>query len=300
MAPPSESVFKNGQKTSMASLDLWLKEVYVELKAEIALLLLKTDEQAKQIQQQQTTIDELKKAKAGASYASLFSSSGKKSEEHVRLLASVATESRLAAKTENNLVINGLTEPTADDDEEASNDVDVKKRRQAERERLQLATLLNEIGANIDDVVSQSRIRPANKTTTRTATTTPSTSAASTSTSSTDTATASTSPQPRPAPLLVQFRYVHSRDQVVQSAKALRANTHFKNVYIDIDKTQAERTNEYNERKKRDAANAKLPSVVEGSGGRQRYGTEERNGKQYKYFYCIRSGVCKKVSIESS
>ena len=66
-------------------------------------------------------------------------------------------------------------------------------------------------------------------------------------------------------------------------------------MYLDIDKTQAERAEEYKLRRLRNEENAKLPNVVEGSEGRQRYGIDAKSNR--KFFYGIRSGATRKIFI---
>ena len=96
---------------------------------------------------------ELKKSvdeKGKGSWSSLFNAKdGKRSEEQTKFFATVAKESRIVAKTECNLVVNGLLEPTTNDEGHESIDIRTREEKQKEREKAQLEELLNALGADI-------------------------------------------------------------------------------------------------------------------------------------------------------
>ena len=192
------------------------------------------------------------------------------------------------------MVVNGLLEPTANDEE--SMDTRQREEKQNDREKAQLEDLLRELGADISDVVGFRRLKPARRATATTATTASSTTTA-VSAPSTSVAHASAAQERRlrPTPLFVQFKCTQYRDRALQAARDLRGSDTFSKVYLDIDKTQAERAEEYKQRRLRDEENAKLPHVIDGSEGRQRYGIDERSKR--KFYYGIRSGTTRKVFI---
>ena len=251
---------------------------------------------------------ELKKSvdeKGKGSWSSLFNAKdGKRSEEQTKFFATVAKESRIVAKTECNLVVNGLLEPTTNDEGHESIDIRTREEKQKEREKAQLEELLHALGADISDVVDFKRLKPTRRATPTAAASAPASSAATstasaTTTSAPPTSAASASAAPghrlRPTPLLVQFKCTQYRDRALQAARDLRESDTFCKVYLDIDKTQAERAEEYKLRRLRNEENAKLPNVVEGSEGRQRYGIDAKSNR--KFFYGIRSGATRKIFI---
>ena len=251
---------------------------------------------------------ELKKSvneKGKGSWSSLFNAKdGKRSEEQTKFFATVAKESRIVAKTECNLVVNGLLEPTANDDEHETMDIRQREEKQKDRERAQLDDLLHALGADISDVVDFKRLKTTRRATATAAAAAPASSAATATASATTvsapptsaaSASAATGHRLRPTPLLVQFKCTQYRDRALQAARDLRESDTFGKVYLDIDKTQAERAEEYKLRRLRNEENAKLPNVVEGSEGRQRYGIDAKSNR--KFFYGIRSGATRKIFI---
>ena len=235
---------------------------------------------------------ELKKSvndKHKGSWASLVSTKdGKRSDEQTKFLASMAKESRVVAKLEYNMVVNGLPVPTTTDEEEAELSDNQKEYNAIERERLQLEKLLYELGCSISDVATFKRLKPSNKAPA-------SASKSATSTTTTTTTSATAAKRTRPYPIIVRFRTCQLRDKALQAASELK-ETDFNRVYLDIDKTQAERAEEFRLRQVRNAENAKLPNEVEGSGGRHRYGVDQESKR--KFYYAIRSGSVVKVYFE--
>ena len=104
---------------------------------------------------------------------------------------------------------------------------------------------------------------------------------ASTPPTSAASASAATGHRLRPTPLLLQIKCTEYRDRALQAARDLRESDTFDKVYLDIDKTQAERAEEYKLRRMRNEENAKLPHEVEGSEGRQRYGIDARSNRKF-------------------
>ena len=244
---------------------------FVALKEQCAELKKENSELASKLASLEKANNELvknTKEKGTGSWASLFSSKdGKRSEEQLKFLAAVAKESRVVTKTECNLIINGLPEPDAAVDEMAMTGED-----HASSEQRQLTDLLSELGVDCADVETFKRLKSTKP-----------------APGTDDSSTARTR---RPCPVLVQFKNALYRDRALQSASRLRDSALFKGVFLDIDKTKAERSEEYKLRKERDARNSQLPNVVEGTEGRQRYGTD---GHGKKFYYGIRYGVIKKV-----
>ena len=216
--------------------------------------------------------------KGTASWASLFSKDGKKSEEATALHAMVAKESRKIAHMEHNIVVSGLPVPATNESEDGLTN-DEKENQQKERERELAKELLEEIGIRLEPV-DVKRLKPR-------AITKPADSTSS---------AASTTPSPRsrPLPLIMSFRTPYERDMILKRAKDLKGSDRFKSVYLDVDKTQAERAEEFKLRQQRDTNNNKLPNERVTTNGRQRYGTD--NGKHF--FYAVRSGAVKRVYFD--
>ena len=241
--------------------------------------------QEKEIAELKSAVDELRKsnelmatsAAEKKSWSESLFASNKPSKTETKLLARVARENREISKRECNIVISGL--PVADDDE-------------AEKE--QLETLLTALNLDMENVKASRRLTPARKAPTASAAATTTTVTAASSSASTSSATTALNKSPA---LLVELRDKHHVDRALQMARELKNTNDFKRVYVSIDKTAAERKEEYEQRRIRDENNKKLPHVEDGPRGRQRYGTDD-NGK--KFFWAIRSGVAAKITIQSA
>ena len=227
------------------------------------------------------TNDLLTKSTAEKSWSESLFASSKPSKTETKLLARVARENREVTKRECNIVISGL--PVADDEE-------------AEKE--QLESLLTALDLDMDNVKVSRRLTPARKTTTTPPATASATSVTTDTAAATSTSTSSETIAPNKSPaLLVEFRDKHYVDRAIQMARELKNTNDFKRVYVSIDKTAAERKEEYEQRRIRDENNKKLPYEEDGPRGRQRYGID-LNSK--KFFWAIRSGVAAKISVHSA
>lgn len=89
--------------------------------------------------------------------------------------------------------------------------------------------------------------------------------------------------------ILVEFKDIVHKQTAIAHAKDLRKENSFKNVYVNEDKTAAERLFDYENRKKRNELNNKLQYVSEGAQeGRQRYGIKcDGKFKGCKFYWAI-------------
>ncbi len=68
--------------------------------------------------------------------------------------------------------------------------------------------------------------------------------------------------------ILVEFWSFDVKTYAIKNCKKLRQDNKFKGIYINPDRTENERTNDYQLRLERNERNSKLDQVVEGSNGR--------------------------------
>lgn len=98
----------------------------------------------------------------------------------------------------------------------------------------------------------------------------------------------------KPSLLLIELHEQKAADKAIANAKKLAKSTHFKKVYINRDKTEADRAAEANLRKERNEKNRTLPFAIDESRG-LRYGVDKNTNK--KFYWSIRSGELAKVFI---
>lgn len=84
---------------------------------------------------------------------------------------------------------------------------------------------------------------------------------------------------------MIEFADQQSCNLAMANAKLLRDDNQYKNVYINPDKTAAERIADSKLRSKRNELNAALPSTTING---LRYGIDSKTNK--KYYWGIRSG----------
>jgi hypothetical protein len=87
-----------------------------------------------------------------------------------------------------------------------------------------------------------------------------------------------------PALLLIEFDDISTKSIAIENAKSFRKHHKFHGVYLNSDKTAAEREIDGKLRQERNKRNAKLPNVMTIRGKDRRYGVES-DGK--KYFWGI-------------
>lgn len=98
----------------------------------------------------------------------------------------------------------------------------------------------------------------------------------------------------KPSLLLVEFHEQITADKSIANAKKLTKSSHFKKVYVNRDKTEADRAAEANLRKERNEKNRLLPYTMDESRG-LRYGIDEKSKR--KFYWTIRNGELAKVFI---
>lgn len=97
----------------------------------------------------------------------------------------------------------------------------------------------------------------------------------------------------KPSLLLIEFKEQTTAEKAVANARRLVKSEEFKRVYVNRDKTEADRVAEANLRKERNERNKSLPHVMDESRG-LRYGIDE---KKKKFYWAIRNGELARVII---
>ena len=189
------------------------------------------------------------------SFSSMVKGSGNNKEASVALLALVAKENREKSRIENNIVINGIIE---------SNETDT-----LENDINKVNEVLNVLKLNREDVKKQTRIKNRTNLINET--------------------------QPKVQMILVEFYDNTKQTIALKNSKLLKDNASTNSIYINPDKTAAERVAEKELRTERNRLNSTLESEVTNSNGRLRYG--ERNGK--KFYWGIRWGELRRIEIKN-
>lgn len=98
----------------------------------------------------------------------------------------------------------------------------------------------------------------------------------------------------KPSLLLIEFNEQATVEKAVANAKKLAKTDEFRRVYVNRDRTEADRIAEANLRKERNEKNKSLPYVLDESSG-LRHDLDEKTNK--KYYWGIRGGELAKVFI---
>ena len=206
------------------------------------------EKQEETINEQKKIIDTLSKGQSSPalSYSNLVSKNVKKTETEIVLLAKVRTELKEQARIERNIVISGLPESTGEDNTEIE-----------QNEKLLVEELINELKIAPSKVKRHIRLKKRGAST----------------------------ENPKPNLLLIEFEDNNSQTTALSNASLLKNKYKFRTVYVNPDKTQAERAAEAKLRKTRNELNQALPNLSEN--GIHRYGFRENNKK---FYWGIRSG----------
>jgi hypothetical protein len=225
----------------------WIKS----LASAVKILKMDLDLHKEIVRKQQERIDELdrqtkEKNAPVFTYASVVSRNQKKTETDVALLAKVQSEMEEKKKIEKNIIVSGLPESFGEDAEEVK-----------ENEDALVSELLAELKIPNDSYKRYVRIKKK---------------------------TAQTQSNDKSSLLLIEFNNYNLQATALANASLLRDNPKFEKIYVNPDKTFAERVIEAQRRKERNELNKQLPYVS--NNGIHRYGIE--NGK--RFYYGIRHG----------
>jgi len=99
--------------------------------------------------------------------------------------------------------------------------------------------------------------------------------------------------QARARPLIVEFDSIQSKVQVCTSANKLRNTTNYKKVFINEDRTLAQRTQEKKIREERDKRNSQLEE--EDNEGRHFGRFIDSSNVQHKFYRGVRNGELKRI-----
>lgn len=97
----------------------------------------------------------------------------------------------------------------------------------------------------------------------------------------------------RPSLLLVEFKDSATRSTAIKNARRLKDSERFKRVYVNIDKTAAQRAVDAKLRQERNKRNMELPNVNEGS---YRYGINPTTNK--KFYWAVRDQKLVQIEIK--
>ncbi|RNA14564.1 RNA-directed DNA polymerase from mobile element jockey [Brachionus plicatilis] len=215
-------------------------------------LIKRIDDQDRVIQEQKQLIETLtsnqtKQNEISAfSYSNLVASFGKKSETDLVLLAKVHSELKEKSRIERNIIISGLDECVGSSDAEKELN-----------EKAIVDEVLVELKISNDKVKRRTRLRKRG---------------------------VENNDPSKPSLLLVEFTDSISKTMALANSPQLKRNTKFKNIYVNSDKTMAERAAEAQLRQKRNEMNRDLPFTE----GILRYGVNEKNNK--RFYWGIRDG----------
>lgn len=203
------------------------------------------------IKQQKTQIEFLtnnppENANPIFSFSDLVKENNKKTEADVVLLAKVHSELKEKSRIERNIVISGLQESTGNNDEEKETN-----------EANLIDELLSELKVDKSKVKRKARLRKKDV----------------------------AQNAEKPSLLLIEFVDSNSQTTALSNSTLLKNKAKFNRVYVNCDKTMAEREAEAKLRHKRNELNEKLPNG--GENGVLRYGTRDNNKR---YYWGIRDG----------
>ena len=207
------------------------------------------------IELEKTPMTSTAKTDSPFSFSAMVKGSGKNKEAGVALLALVAKENRDKSRIENNIIINGIVESIGDDP--LANDIN------------KVNDVLNVLNLSRDDVKKQTRIK--NK------------------------SNSNSEVQSKTQMILIEFNNNSKQLLALKNSKLLKETSGMSNIFINPDKTVAERVAEKELRTERNRLNSTLENEVINSSGRLRYG--ERNGK--KFYWGIRWGELRRIDIKN-
>lgn len=250
---------------SVAKVDTWLANLVKEFRLFRAKSESESAEKDNRIKELEKKVELLEKKNSellktnGTSekaWSDLFKT-GKKKESDLLHIAAFNREQKEMKRKENNIVISGVVE---------CSDTDEAAKKQHDEEKVDV--ILGKLGLSRENVKNQIRLKK--RTNNRQATATNST----------------TNNEKSNEPLiLLEFKESEHQQLALKKSRELKGDVNFEKVFINADKTSAERFEEKKLRETRNKENAKLPLVMEGQPGRRYL---EKNGK--KWYWGIRWG----------
>ncbi|CAF0708880.1 unnamed protein product [Brachionus calyciflorus] len=202
----------------------WLKSIAVTVKA----LKFRIEEQDRLLAEKDEEINQLKSnltsstspTPSNFSYSNMVANNPKKTEAEIFILTRVHAELKEKSKIENNLIVSGLEEP------DVQSDVDP-----AEQEKIIVENLFKELEVNGDKVKRFTRLRRKG----------------------------GKKDENKPDLLLIEFTD-QSKVKALSKAIKLRETSRFNKVFVNPDKTPAEREGEAKLRHRRNQLNQALPN----------------------------------------
>ena len=253
------------EDATVAKVDIWLADLVMEFKLFRAKSETESAEKDNRIKELEKKVEALEKKNSellktnGTSekaWSDLFKT-GKKKESDLINIAAFNREQKEMKRKENNIVISGVAE---------SSDLDEAARKKHDDEKVDI--ILDKLGLARDNVKNQTRLKKRIN------------NRQSVSSSS------SANNESSNVPLIVlEFKEIEHQQLALKNSRELKNDENFKKVFINADKTPAERYEEKKLRETRNKENAKLPLEVAGKPGRRYL---EKNGK--KWYWGIRWG----------